>query len=359
MKTPDHLVKLLRAAIVPDAEIKKRCGRAVPDCCPACGRLGMAPGALEQGRCAACRELTDEQTAAAREANAPALAAAQETAGRNQQRRAAASGEGIALSGFPPAVQAGLDELTGDGLGGAPDRLRALAGAVEELQMDAAGGVAVQIAAVAALHGQPLKIAMQDARRMVDIAFRGDDGDTLKGHAITWERIEPSAEDVPLSRILDRLTDDYRARIYLPEGAAVVIATWIAWCYVFELSPIRPSLALTSPTKGCGKTALLDLIEQHLPRPYPDIQRHAGIVLSARRRIPPAIPAGRSGPMAARRRRRQRTGRRYAGVPECGLARRREGGAVRAGRRWMGNTRVSRRRAQGAGRHRRLSRHGD
>ena len=171
-----------------------------------------------------------------------------------------------AVDGFTAAVQAALDSLTDDGLGGVPARLRALADACGGLEGGAL--LAVRAAARIALKND-LKMLVSESAEQIGIAFASGDEPEQQGHSITWTDIKPAESPQPLAVILDRIVSGVTERVYLPDGAADVIACYTALCYVFEYWPIRPLLAISSPVKQCGKTTLLDLIAMLIPRAYP------------------------------------------------------------------------------------------
>src|SRR5262249_7469696 len=52
-----------------------------------------------------------------------------------------------------------------------------------------------------------------------------------------------------------------------PEECSV-IALWILHSWVFRTFTVSPRLALVSPTRGCGKTETIALIEQLVPDPW-------------------------------------------------------------------------------------------
>ena len=182
-------------------------------------------------------------------------------------RQSAGAPAPAALDGFSSRLRAALDAIAAGGLGGVAPRLANLVAAVREDGIAPAGAVAVKSAAVAMLHGKPFRMPMPDGRQIVNLAFRGD-ADDAPGQGIDWPRIEPAETAAPLGAILDGIAVACRERVYLPPGAAEVVTCWIVWAFVFERSPVRPSLVITSPVKGCGKTTLLDFLEMHLPKPY-------------------------------------------------------------------------------------------
>ena len=108
-----------------------------------------------------------------------------------------------------------------------------------------------------------------EAAEHLKAAFAGvGDEAELQGHRIEWTAIKPTDDPKPLASILDSIVSGVTARIYLPDGAADVVATYVSYCYVFDHWPIRPLLAVSSPVKQCGKTTLLDLLMMLIPKAY-------------------------------------------------------------------------------------------
>ena len=173
-------------------------------------------------------------------------------------------------SGFPAGVDAALDALTSGGLGAVAARLEELVNAVSAAALTGTSLIAVQAAAIARLKSN-LQMGVPEARAIVMKAIQdcgAVDDDTKQGTGLEWDEVEPAEVAVPLDRILDQLVEQLGRFLHLPDGAADVIATWIAWTYVEPLSPILPTLAISSPTKGCGKTLLLDVISVFVERPF-------------------------------------------------------------------------------------------
>ena len=168
--------------------------------------------------------------------------------------------------GFPAAVSAALENLAAAGLGAVSARVSALAEAVDGAALDKAGRAAVKSAAIGRLKDR-LSVGAQEAR---DILAGLDSGarDDLAGGALSWPKVDPAPEPAPLAGILDRLVGELRRFMHLPNGAAEVVAVWIAWTYVEPRSQILPMLAVTSPVKGCGKTTLLDVVQAFVERPF-------------------------------------------------------------------------------------------
>jgi hypothetical protein len=64
----------------------------------------------------------------------------------------------------------------------------------------------------------------------------------------------------PLPRVLDMLVRVIQRQVVLDTHAAIAIALWIVGTFGFQGATIFPRLAITSPTKRCGKSTLLTLI---------------------------------------------------------------------------------------------------
>lgn len=78
---------------------------------------------------------------------------------------------------------------------------------------------------------------------------------------------EPWPEPVVGAHLLSDVANALKAYIVLPDGAPEFIALWAAHTYCFDAFDITPRLAITSPTKQCGKTLVLDVIKHLVPRP--------------------------------------------------------------------------------------------
>jgi hypothetical protein len=58
----------------------------------------------------------------------------------------------------------------------------------------------------------------------------------------------------------------------------VAVALWILHAHAHDAARISPILLLSSPTRGCGKTTLLDVIEKLVPRPLPSANCTAAVL---------------------------------------------------------------------------------
>ena len=69
--------------------------------------------------------------------------------------------------------------------------------------------------------------------------------------------VEPWPEEVDGDALLDDLRNHFRRYVVLPEEADVALALWVLHTWVFDCFDITPYLAITSPTRRCGKTKLM------------------------------------------------------------------------------------------------------
>src|SRR5262249_8584192 len=71
---------------------------------------------------------------------------------------------------------------------------------------------------------------------------------------------EPWPEEVDGDALLDALRREFSRYVALPPHADVALALYVAHTYVFQHFDITPYLAITSPTRRCGKTVLMTLL---------------------------------------------------------------------------------------------------
>ena len=92
-----------------------------------------------------------------------------------------------------------------------------------------------------------------------------DDG--KQGRAI--ELPEPTPWETPVNgaELLNAVSAAIRRYVVMPDYACDAIALWNAHTYLLDWLMITPRLAITSPTRGCGKTTLLDVEGQLVFRP--------------------------------------------------------------------------------------------
>jgi putative DNA primase/helicase len=73
-------------------------------------------------------------------------------------------------------------------------------------------------------------------------------------------RVEPWATLVDSASLLDGLRWHFARYVVLPKHADVALALWTLHTWVFDCFDITPYLAITSPTRRCGKTLLMSML---------------------------------------------------------------------------------------------------
>jgi hypothetical protein len=86
--------------------------------------------------------------------------------------------------------------------------------------------------------------------------------------SLRWPDDRPSSEPKALAELLTEMSASFTRHMVLPEGAADAAALWVAHTYVFDSFPISPYLAVMSPTRGCGKTTMFQLVTAYAHRAF-------------------------------------------------------------------------------------------
>jgi 5S rRNA maturation endonuclease (ribonuclease M5) len=97
----------------------------------------------------------------------------------------------------------------------------------------------------------------------------GEDDSGMQGRAISFPEPEPWPEPVDGAALLDEISRAIGAHVVMPEASRDACALWVAHTFLLDGTMISPRLAITSPTRGCGKTTALDVISQLVLRPLP------------------------------------------------------------------------------------------
>jgi putative DNA primase/helicase len=87
------------------------------------------------------------------------------------------------------------------------------------------------------------------------------------GRSVALADIDPWPHPVSGAELLDDLASAVRRHVAMSDAESVAVAGWIAHTYVFERFPHTPRLAITSPTKRCGKSTLLEVLRATCNRP--------------------------------------------------------------------------------------------
>jgi hypothetical protein len=97
---------------------------------------------------------------------------------------------------------------------------------------------------------------------------RHREGDSdLQGRAIVLPEPTPWTEPIVGADLLDAIASEIKAYVIMSDHAAHATACWAVHTFLVEQSLFSPRLGITSPTKGCGKTTLLDVVWHLVFRP--------------------------------------------------------------------------------------------
>jgi hypothetical protein len=80
-----------------------------------------------------------------------------------------------------------------------------------------------------------------------------------------WQ-VEPWPEVVSGDALLTEIELVFRRHIVLPQGAGEALALWVLHAWTMDCCDISPFLVLISPTKRCGKTSVLIILNYLTPR---------------------------------------------------------------------------------------------
>jgi hypothetical protein len=69
--------------------------------------------------------------------------------------------------------------------------------------------------------------------------------------------------------LLEELAKEIRRHVVLSDAARDASTLWVLHAYLLNCFLVSPRLCVRSPTKGCGKTLLLDVLGRLVPRPLP------------------------------------------------------------------------------------------
>jgi len=108
-----------------------------------------------------------------------------------------------------------------------------------------------------------LGVRVANLDKAVRAAARTADSDA---QALPHWQVEPSPLPVDGAKLLDCLRQIFRRYIVLPPGADIALALWVLHAWTMDAGEISPFLVLVSPTKRCGKTSVMILLQYLTPR---------------------------------------------------------------------------------------------
>ena len=99
------------------------------------------------------------------------------------------------------------------------------------------------------------------------LGLQTDADDDEQGRVVKIADVLPWKEPVDGDFIVSVLTAAIKTYSVVPEVVAVTVALWVLHTWRVSESTISPRLAITSPTKGCGKTTVLRFLNKVVRRP--------------------------------------------------------------------------------------------
>jgi hypothetical protein len=96
--------------------------------------------------------------------------------------------------------------------------------------------------------------------KAVQLARPQEDAGEGQGEPVSFEDPEPWPEPVAGAELLDALAGFLGDHLALRPHDGHKIALWIVHTYAFEAGFISPRLAITSATRRCGKSTLVDIL---------------------------------------------------------------------------------------------------
>ncbi|MBM3215284.1 DUF3631 domain-containing protein [Candidatus Poribacteria bacterium] len=136
--------------------------------------------------------------------------------------------------------------------------------------------------------GSPARLV--DAALGEDVGGKSGEPDGLQGQAVVLDAPQPSSEPVDGAKLLDELVETARRFVHFESDAgADTTALWIAFTYTVGAASISPRLAVTSPTRRCGKTTLLSFIGALALKPLPTSNTTTAAVFRSIEQLHPTL----------------------------------------------------------------------
>ena len=125
----------------------------------------------------------------------------------------------------------------------------------------------VRIAEAKRLGVRPRILDQEVAKRRRALGLASNDSDLGPGRAVKILDVLPWPDPVNGDHVASALAAALKNFVVLSDTAADAIALWVLHTWIVNRFTISPRLAITSPTKGCGKTTVLRFLNQVVRRP--------------------------------------------------------------------------------------------
>jgi Protein of unknown function (DUF3631) len=160
--------------------------------------------------------------------------------------------------------------LTSADVNGGASPVNTIDRAVEIEQLAALESIdyeAVRIEAAKRLGFRTQILDREVSKKRRELGLEKPDDDAGQGRAVKIDDVLPWADPMEGDRVATGLTAALKRYVVLPDAAADAVALWALHTWLVDKFTITPRLAVTSPTKGCGKTTVLRFLNQVVRRP--------------------------------------------------------------------------------------------
>lgn len=100
---------------------------------------------------------------------------------------------------------------------------------------------------------------------------------------------QPWPDPVNGAELLEGLRTAFHRHLILPAGGEVALTLWAVFTHTIDAHDVSPRLALISPTPECGKTTVLSILGQLVPRPLPTSNVSGPAVFRAIEKFEPTL----------------------------------------------------------------------
>jgi Protein of unknown function (DUF3631) len=107
---------------------------------------------------------------------------------------------------------------------------------------------------------------VEDERKRLGL---GGLGDQKQGHVLTFSEPDDWKEPVAGAALLDGIAEAIGSHVVMVDHCRDACALWVLHTYLIDRFLISPRLGIRSPTKRCGKTTLLDVLDRLVARSLP------------------------------------------------------------------------------------------
>lgn len=124
---------------------------------------------------------------------------------------------------------------------------------------------------------------------VLDTAIQKLRSDADDDTADPFEDVEPAAEQVDGSGLLEELVSTILRFCILPDHTAPLIATWVLHAWAHDSFDISPVLGIVSPEKRCGKTTVLSVVSALTPRAMHAVNISASVLFRVIEKYKPTV----------------------------------------------------------------------